>query len=216
MENRPAIRGILLVAVAALLLVGAIVLAVFRHGVPLSWEDRIARMALGRNISVEMPVPVVVEKIQALDRLESVHYSLDTVVEGSSSNPILPDMLFGDKMLMIVHGQAVAGVDLSKLTPQSVVITPLAGGGRSIRMTLPAPEIFSATLDNTHTRVYSRTTGWLASPDKDLETTTRQHAEQQLRQAALDDGILDAAHKNACASITLLLSGLGFQQVSVQ
>jgi hypothetical protein len=41
-------------------------------------------------------------------------------------------------------------------------------------------------------------------------------AEQQITQAALDDGILKMAHQNACSSITTLLYGLGFRQVDVQ
>jgi hypothetical protein len=44
----------------------------------------------------------------------------------------------------------------------------------------------------------------------------RQLAEQQITQAALDDGILNMAGQNARASITTLLYGLGFRQVNVQ
>ena len=32
----------------------------------------------------------------------------------------LPDALAGDKLLMIVHGQTIAGIDLSQLKPDSV------------------------------------------------------------------------------------------------
>jgi hypothetical protein len=71
------------------------------------------------------------------------------------------------------------------------------------------------TLDNQHTRVYSRDTGWLVSPDKDLESQTRAKAQEQLQKAALDDGILDAARKNARATVTALLYSLGFQTVDV-
>jgi hypothetical protein len=176
--------------------------------------DRIAAALTGRTLSFNTSTPVVVDKIRQLNRLETVSYSLDTVVEGSSDNStlsaMLPNMLYGDRILMVVHGQSIAGVDLSQLTPQNVSIS-----GHAISVTLPPAEIFLTALDNSHTRVYSRSTGWLSPADPNLETATRQQAEQQLRQAALDDGILDAAHKNAVASITLLLSGLGFQQVTV-
>ena len=41
-------------------------------------------------------------------------------------------------------------------------------------------------------------------------------AEQQIAQAALDDGILDKARANARTSVTALLYGLGFRTVDVQ
>jgi hypothetical protein len=185
------------------------------HGI----YDHIASTLTGRTLSFNTNTPVVVDKIRQLNRLETITYSLDTVVEGSSANTslssVMPGILYGDRILMVVHGQSIAGVDLSQLGPQSVVITSLPGGGRAVKVTLPPAQVFVTALDNAHTRVYSRTTGWLNSPDKDLESATRDKAEQQLAKTALDDGILDAAAKNARATITLLLSSLGFQQVTV-
>jgi hypothetical protein len=52
--------------------------------------------------------------------------------------------------------------------------------------------------------------------DPNLETETRVKAQGQLQQAALSDGILDAATKNARATVTALLEGLGFAHVEVR
>ncbi len=200
-------RGHLIVLLVAALLLGAgSLLFVMRHA-----SGSIASALLGRSVGFDTSLPVVVEKIQRLQRLETVVYSLDTVVEGDKTSAILPDFLFGDKLLLVVHGQTVAGIDLSQLTPANVQLS-----GSSIHVQLPAAEIFSTTLDNEHTRVYSRSTGFFVQADQNLETETRQKAEQQLQQAALDDGILDAAHKNAVATVTTMLSGLGFTQVDVK
>ena len=139
-------------------------------------------------------------------------YSLDTVVEGDRSGPILPDALVGDKILLVVHGESIAGVDLNQLQRKDVTIDTRT---RSIRVTLPAPQIFVATLDNQHTRVFARTTGLLVPVDPNLETETRAKAQTQLQQSALADGILDAARKSAQATITTLLYSLGFQHVDV-
>jgi hypothetical protein len=145
--------------------------------------------------------------------LESVVYSLDTVVEGSVSSPMLPDILAGDKILLVVHGQSIAGIDLSKLKPEDVRID--GPNGRSIHVNLPPSEIFVTTLDNNKTRVYARSTGLLVPADQNLESETRAKAQQQLQAAAISDGILDVARKNARASIALLLSSLGFDHVDV-
>ena len=62
-------------------------------------------------------------------------------------------------------------------------------------------------------RVYSRETGLLVRPDPDLESVARREAERQIRQAAIDGGILTAAGTTARATLTMLLQGLGFKSV---
>jgi hypothetical protein len=173
---------------------------------------RLAALITGRTTSFDTSVPVVVNQIQRLSRLETVVYSLDTVVEGDKTSPILPDALAGDRILLVVHGQSIAGIDFTQLKPEDVRID---GGGKSIHVTLPASQVFVTTLDNQHTRVYARTTGLLVPVDQNLESDTRAKAQEQLQKAALDDGILDAARKNARATVTSLLYSVGFEHVDV-
>lgn len=195
------------------LVLGAILLAVFLHRATGGVAGRMATLITGRSEHFEVTVPVVVDKIQALNRLETVSYSLDTVVENGKSSPVFPDMLAGDKILLVVHGQAVAGIDLSKLKPEDVKID--GPNLRSIHVNLPASELFFTSLDNSRTKVYARSTGLLVPADQNLEADARTKAEQQLQAAALSDGILDVARKNARASIAVMLSGLGFDHVEV-
>jgi hypothetical protein len=75
---------------------------------------------------------------------------------------------------------------------------------------------FLTTIDENKTRVYKRDTGIFVSADPNLETQTRAKAQAELQQAALSDGILDAASKNARATVTAMLEGLGFQHVDVK
>jgi hypothetical protein len=195
------------------LILGALLVGLFVRHARTGLAGRLATLITGRTAAFDEPVPVVVEKIQSLNRLESVVYSLDTVVEGSVSSPMLPDILAGDKILLVVHGQSIAGIDLSKLKPEDVRID--GPNGRSIHVNLPPSEIFVTTLDNNKTRVYARSTGLLVPADQNLESETRAKAQQQLQAAAISDGILDVARKNARASIALLLSSLGFDHVDV-
>jgi hypothetical protein len=207
----PNYAGRLLGLVLALLL-GAAAFALFVRHATSGALGRIATLLTGRTTTIDASVPAVVEKIQRLSRLETVVYSLDTVVEGDRSSPILPDVLAGDRILLVVHGQSIAGVDLAQLKPEDVKIDPAA---HSIHVTLPASQLFVTTLDNQHTRVYSRNTGLLVPVDQNLESDTRAKAQDQLQQAALSDGILDSARKNARATVTTLLYSLGFQSVDV-
>jgi hypothetical protein len=196
------------------LILGAAALALFLRHAASGPMARVASLITGRTTTIDTSVPAVVEKIQRLSRLETVVYSLDTVVEGNKSSPILPDVLAGDRLLLVVHGQSIAGIDLAQLKPEDVKIDG-QNGSQSIHVTLPASQLFTTTLDNEHTRVYSRTTGLLVPADQNLESDTRAKAQQQLQQAALSDGILDAARKNARATVTALLYSLGFQNVEV-
>jgi len=116
---------------------------------------------------------------------------------------------------MIVHGNSIAGVDLSQLKPENVQISDITNG-RSIQLTLPPSQIFTTTVDETKTRVYSRNTGLFVSPDPNLESVTRAKAQTDLQQAALNDGILDAAANNARVAVTAMLQGLGFAHVEVR
>src|SRR5579875_1986728 len=204
-----AVLGVLL-AVA----LGAAALGFFVHNARAGLAGRLASLITGRPL-VTVSAPDVVEKIQRLSRLETVVYSLDTVVESHESSAVLPDVLAGDRLLMIVHGQTIAGLDLSKLKPESVQITE-GRQGRGIRVALPPSEVFLTTVDNAKSRVYERETGLFVRADPNLETATRLRAQGELQQAALSDGILDAASKNGRETVRAMLEGLGFAHVQLQ
>jgi hypothetical protein len=196
------------------LVLGAVALGTFVHHARSGIAGRLATMISGRPLTI-VSAPDVVEKVQKLNRLETVVYSLDTVVEGNESNAVLPDALAGDRLLMIVHGQTIAGIDMSKLQPESVEISE-GSQGRTIRLTLPPSQVFVTTIDEQKSRVYSRDTGLFVKADPTLETQVRQKAQGELQEAALSDGILDAAAKNARATVTAMLEGLGFEHVEIR
>jgi hypothetical protein len=198
------ILGIVLGLLVALLAVPAVV----RH-VDESMRNRISMAFLGRHDTVDISQRTVIASIQRLARLESVVYTMEKVVEGNRTSQYLPDILTGDKLLLIVHGQAVAGVDLSNVQASNVQID-----GRSVTISMPAAELLSVSLDNSKTRVYSRTTGLLVPVDPNLESEVREKAEADLRQSALDSGILTTAEGNARATLTTMLHSLGFQQIT--
>src|SRR5208337_5223867 len=162
----------------------------------------------GRTLTIDVSQPTVVDRIQRLQRLETVIYTMDKIVSGAKENSLLPNFLAGDRLLMLVHGEVVAGIDFANLKPGDVKVN-----GKQIRLRLPPPQIFSTRIDSAKTRVYSRQTGLLVPTDPDLETQVRQEAERQLQEAAMADGILRNAQQNAAATITSLLQGLGFEKI---
>jgi hypothetical protein len=165
----------------------------------------------GRVLSIDVSQPTVVDRIQRLRRLETVVCTMDKLVTGAKENPIFPDFLAGDRLLMMVHGEVVAGIDFSSLKPGDVRLN-----GREVHLRLPASQVFSTRLDSAKTRVYSRQTGLLVPTDPNLETEVRQEAERELQAAALADGILQTAQQNAASTITSLLQGLGFEKIEFE
>lgn len=163
------------------------------------------------GIRIDLSQPAVVQRIQRLQRLETVVYSMEKIVTGTQDNAYLPKFLGGDRILLIVHGEVTAGIDLAKLDAAKIKID-----GRSIEIELPPAEIFSTRIDNQRTRVYSRETGLFSTPDPNLESEARREAERQIGQSAIESGILATAADNGRANVTGLLEALGFQSVVVR
>jgi hypothetical protein len=186
------------------------VMVIARQAAPSFWNGWAGRL-LGRGTKIDVSQPTVVNKIQQLQRLETVVYTMDKVVTGERENPILPDFLAGDRLLMVVHGEVVAGVDFSGLNSGDVAVEE-----KKVVLRLPSAQVFSTRIDNERTKVYSRQTGLLVPVDPNLETQVRQEAERQIQQAALLDGILKTANMNARSTLTSLLQGLGFERVEFQ
>jgi hypothetical protein len=184
---------------------------VLSHNSGQVWLSRVWAAATGRTLSIDVSQSTVVDRIQRLQRLETVVYAMDKVVTGAKENSILPDFLAGDRLLMLVHGEVVAGIDFSELKPGDVTVN-----GRQVRLHLPVSQVFSVRLDSAKTRVYSRQTGLLVPTDPNLETQVRQEAERELQDSALADGILRTAQQNATSTLTSLLQGLGFEKIEFE
>lgn len=162
----------------------------------------------GGHSLIHIDQPTVVRQIAQLQRLETVKFTMDKIISGERESPYLPKFLISDRLLLVVHGEVIAGVDLTALQPGDVSVQ-----GKSVSVHVPSAQILVTRLDSEKTRVYSRDTGLFSSPDPNLESEVRQEAERELQQAALDGGILKSAEQNAGTTVTSLLKGLGFTQV---
>lgn len=161
------------------------------------------------GISIDTSRTSVVKEIQELNRLETASFTIEKIIEGGQQGNIFQNLLFGDRILLIAHGKVIAGVDMSNITEEDVNFS-----GQTLEINLPAPEIFSSTLDNEKTSVYDRQQGLLGGND-DLESEARRAAESSIRDAACEAGILDEARENATRDVTQLFEFAGFSDVKV-
>lgn len=151
----------------------------------------------------EEDTATVVEQIQQLSDLVTVKYVLEKVV-------IVKDAKwYGEnRVLLLAHGVVKAGIDLKRLKPADVAIS-----GKKITLHLPWPQITDAYLDDQRTRVIDWTTGLFRTFNKNLATTARQDAVDDIRRAARRDGILNDAGERARLELALFLHQAGFEQV---
>ncbi len=155
-----------------------------------------------------LPDPVTyINEVRALARLETIQYSIEKVITAEIGQGTF-DFLFGDRVLFVAHGVVIAGIDMEKIGPEQL---RLENG--VLYVTLPPAEIFVATLDNQKSYVYDRETGFLSQGVQDLETLARQSAEDEIRKAALEDGILNQAQVNAENYLFRFFQALGYNNV---
>jgi len=162
---------------------------------------------------IPTPTPqaaTVARFIQPLGRLETVRYGLETVVSGGRD----PGGVIGfigigkEKLVLVVPGEVIAGVDVSAITAQDVQVA-----GDAVTLTLPAPQILVARVDPAGVEVFDHVTGLFTRPDANLQKELLEAAEQDIVDTALRYGILDQAQVNAETQIFRLLYDLGFRDV---
>jgi hypothetical protein len=198
-----------LIALLAVLLVIAV--GAFYVGRARPFEPKLPPMS---SSSIEVrPTPNVIVAVHDLARLETAEYHLERVIELADEQSRLFGLLRAkDALLLVAVGDVVAGVDLAKVGDADIVID---WPKRSVRIHLPAPEIFSVAIDNTRTRVVSRETDTLATRKEELEGRARSEAETSMRQAATEGGILDRAKKAGDRAVRDLLHALGFEAIEI-
>jgi hypothetical protein len=130
----------------------------------------------------------VLTQVEALGRLELVRYRFKDVVEYKRrAYRFLPE----SKVALVVGGEAVGCIDLRKLQPQDVVLE----GDSVVRVSLPPPELCSFQINHNQSRVFSTENGLFQ--DAELVDEGYKYAEAQVRNAALQSGILAETQRNA-------------------
>jgi Protein of unknown function (DUF4230) len=168
---------------------------------------------LSSSVTIVQPTPNVLVAVKDLARLESASFHMERVIDLTDKQSLLFGLVQSeDAILLVAVANVSAGVDLQKLEASDITVD---AAKKSVKLRLPAPEVFHAELDNDKTYVHTRHTGALATRKENLETRARQEAERSLTDAALQAGILARASDNAKRAVEGLVRGLGYVQVDV-
>lgn len=152
----------------------------------------------------------VVKEMRKLNRLETASFTIEKIIEAGTQGNAFNQFLFGDQILLIAHGEVIAGFDLSQMEEDQIEIT-----GSELKIQLPPPQILVIRLDNDMTRVYDRQQGLLTKGNDELESEARVAAELEIKNAACQANILQEASTNARNQLTALFKAVGFETVII-
>lgn len=161
------------------------------------------------NLNQQQNAAVILQ-IRALNRWETASFTVQQIIDNGTSGNVFQQFLFGNRILLIAQGTVIAGFDLANISNYSIHVS-----GKSISLYLPAPEILSASLDESQTRVYDRQKGLLVPSNNNLESVARVDAVNKIQQAACSEGILTTASVNAKKQLTTMIQTLGFTNITI-
>lgn len=142
--------------------------------------------SLGAENETQTTHAVVLEEVQALGKMELVKYNFKDIVEHEQVVQWLPN----PKAVLIVQGEAIGCIDLTKITTSDVT-----EASDTVIVHLPEPELCSYKIDHSKSKVYN--TEYAFMEEAKLVQAAYQHAEQQIQKAALEMGILEQTKQNA-------------------
>lgn len=136
----------------------------------------------------------VLQKIESLGKLELVRYNFQEITEVTEMSKeyfrifkLGPD----SKIALISQGQAVGCIDLTKIAEDDITVE-----NDTLYIKLPPAEICYYKLDMENTRIYSLQTNPLKDEKAFIQKAYR-HAERDIKESALNSGILEQTRSNA-------------------
>jgi hypothetical protein len=145
---------------------------------------------------------VVLQEVTELGKLELVQYRFKDIVEHQFVRQWLPN----PKAVLIVEGEAVGCLDLTKIKPEDITTQ-----GDSLIVHLPDPEICSYKINHNRSRVFNTEYAFLE--EAQLVNEAYRHAENQIRESALNSGILEQTRQNADKILKPMLERISGKKV---
>ena len=178
--------------------VGLILLSIF------VWE-KIKTWNFFKADEIKTTHNIVLKEISSLGKMELVKYSFRDVVEQEIVRDFLPD----PKAILIVQGEAVGCIDLSKVTEKNIV-----SKGDTLILNLPNPEVCYHKIDHSKSKIYK--TDYAFMNEAVLLDEAYRKAEEQILQSALNSDILEQTKKNADLILKPLIENISAKKVVIK
>ena len=142
----------------------------------------------------------VIEKIEAIGKLELVRMDLQDVIEHQVIRQWLPNA----KAILIAYGEAAGCIDLQKIKPDDIYVS-----GDSISIQLPQPELCYCKVDHNKSRIMDTQFNFLSGAN--IVDGAYKEAEKQMTRTVLKAGILEQTKTNAIAFFFPFFQSMGFK-----
>ncbi|PRD56365.1 DUF4230 domain-containing protein [Sphingobacterium gobiense] len=158
----------------------------------------------GSGPTSESKHQLLIERIEAMGKLELVKYRFSDVLEHKNVTAYLPDA----SVLLIVKADAVGCIDLTKLSPRDIVVIR-----DSVSIRLPDPEICYVKIDHQASKVYDTKMAFFR--EATLVDEAFKSAEKEIYKEVRNSDILRQTKDNAIHVFRPLLEGLGFPKINI-
>lgn len=151
---------------------------------------------------------VILQQVKTLSQLVTVQWVMEKVVICDDPKTISFLPLGENRVLLVAHGIAKAGIDMSEIKEGDIQVSK-----SKITLKLPPARVFDTYLDDKLTQVVDYKQGLLRRFNKDLEQNARAQAVLDINRAAREGGILKEADERARTQLTSLFRLLGYEEV---
>lgn len=147
----------------------------------------------------------IITDIQKLSRLQSVAFSVDTVITASKEGSWQKLWQDEQKGLFVAHGRVLAGVDLSKISSEMVQVAQRTDSQGDllthVTVSVPPSEVFAVYLDDIE--VYDWQTGLFGVVDNDpkILSEAQLSAKNEVLKKACQGDVMTMAANNAAEQI---------------
>lgn len=148
---------------------------------------------------------LVLKEMTLLGKLELANFAFRDIVE----QELVRDYLPNPKAILIVQGEAIGCIDLSKVKAEDI-----SSKDDTLIVHLPDPELCSYKIDHSKSKIYDTEYAFMNEQSLMNEAYTR--AEDKIKESALEMGILEQTKKNANLVLKPLLENISGKKVVLQ
>ena len=171
----------------------------------LVWQlSSIGIFEIGKPMKSVYNHQIVLEKIEALGKLELVKYKFKDVIEHIKEYKA---WVRNSKVVLIVSGEAVGCLDLTKVKKEDIDDNKKD----SLLIRLPEPELCYYKINQNESRIYDSAYGFTDAADVIAEAY--KEAEKKMQTTALQSGILEQTKKNGELMLKPLFESISKKKV---
>ena len=171
-----------------------------------------------RTETIERNQPPVLQRLERLNKFKAASGTFEVIIDLEKDVDGVPSVIAGERTVMIASGEVDAEVDFTGLKGSSVKVS---NDGKKVEVVVPPPQLTDARIDNTKSRIVTRSRGIFArigdalSDDPVNDQELYVGAEDELEKAAKESELLSKAQDNTEDMLKQMLTTLGFDEVVV-